>query len=218
MSGSFKANELFFEETREMTNELEQHLLNLESDPENHDLVDSIFRTLHTIKGSAAMFGFERISGFTHELEALFDSIRQGIIPVEKKIIDLTLESRDLLLSLLDGIESNEEIEDSREGELQEKIQGILKTVPKTDASQAPVKGISLIPEEADIRDPGVLATYRISFKPDTTSPRSAGSKTSTPKNPLPAGPSSSPPIRVLTLFRTSSSLQKTMPKSRSTV
>ena len=65
-------------------------------------LIGRVFRTMHTIKGSGAMFGFDRIAKFTHEIETVYDKIRNGQIPVTKEIISLTLRVRDAIKEMLD--------------------------------------------------------------------------------------------------------------------
>ncbi|NJK87492.1 MAG: hypothetical protein HC906_17425 [Bacteroidales bacterium] len=55
---------------------MEQSLLLLENDPDNKDIIEKIFRAMHTLKGAGAMFGFEKISEFTHDLETVYDMIR----------------------------------------------------------------------------------------------------------------------------------------------
>jgi two-component system chemotaxis sensor kinase CheA len=56
-------------EARELLPELEASLLERERTPEDHELIGRVFRALHTIKGSGAMFGFEQIAAFTHNVE-----------------------------------------------------------------------------------------------------------------------------------------------------
>ncbi|MCG8478643.1 MAG: chemotaxis protein CheA, partial [Spirochaetales bacterium] len=94
--------ERFREEAFELLNSLEQSLLELEADPANREIVSAVFRSMHTIKGSAAMFGFEAISDFTHHVEEMFDDIRNDRLSVTRAVIDLTLESRDHIRHMLD--------------------------------------------------------------------------------------------------------------------
>ncbi len=68
----------FREEAREILAELETALLELNESPGDPEVVGRIFRGLHTIKGSGAMFGFERMAAFTHDLETAFDLVRNG--------------------------------------------------------------------------------------------------------------------------------------------
>ena len=65
-------------EAYELLGELESSLLELEQTPDDQDLVDRVFRAMHTIKGSGAMFGFEAIAEFTHDVETVFDRVREG--------------------------------------------------------------------------------------------------------------------------------------------
>ena len=95
----------FKEEALELLGELETSLLELEEDPANDDVINRVFRAMHTIKGSGAMFGFEDIASFTHEVETVFDLARNGQISVSKELLDLTLLARDHILSMLDGEE-----------------------------------------------------------------------------------------------------------------
>jgi two-component system chemotaxis sensor kinase CheA len=90
------------EEARELLAELESALLDLEQHPENQELVARAFRSMHTIKSSGAMFGFDAVSAFTHELENVFDRICSGTIPVGSTVVGLALRSKDHIAVLLD--------------------------------------------------------------------------------------------------------------------
>ncbi|OGR01411.1 MAG: chemotaxis protein CheA [Deltaproteobacteria bacterium RIFOXYD12_FULL_50_9] len=93
--------EIFREEATELLAELEEALLELESRPEDLALVSRVFRAMHTIKGSGAMFGFDRIADFTHHVETVFDKVRNGVVPVTAGLINQTLASRDHIKKLL---------------------------------------------------------------------------------------------------------------------
>ena len=94
---------LYVEETRELLGELEQGLLELEKDPSDMERVDTCFRAMHTIKGGGAMFGFEEISRFTHDVETVLDRVRSGQLPVTGELLSLILSSRDHILALLEA-------------------------------------------------------------------------------------------------------------------
>ena len=68
----------FLEEAGELLSELEDALLEMEEAPQDLARVDKVFRSMHTIKGSGAMFGFDAIADFTHEVETVFDLVRNG--------------------------------------------------------------------------------------------------------------------------------------------
>ncbi len=94
--------ETFREEALELLGTLESTLLELEEHPDDMELLSAVFRVMHTIKGSAAMFGLEKISHFAHEVESILTALREGRIAVSRDLIDRTLQSRDIILELLD--------------------------------------------------------------------------------------------------------------------
>lgn len=94
-------NAVFLEEATELLDNLEGQLLALEEDPQNSETIGAVFRAMHTIKGSAAMFGFDAVSHFTHEIESTFDLVRNGIVPVTHELINFTLSARDHIRDLL---------------------------------------------------------------------------------------------------------------------
>jgi len=100
MIDKFKA--AFREEAYELLTQLEDTLLELESQPRNGELINAAFRAIHTVKGSSAMFGFDSISHFTHEIESALDQCRNGTLPITKDFIGLTLKARDHLRKLLE--------------------------------------------------------------------------------------------------------------------
>jgi two-component system chemotaxis sensor kinase CheA len=102
--------ETFHSETQELLTELESALLELEENPEDHELVGRVFRALHTIKGNAGMFGFEGISRFTHNMESVYDLVRDGSLRINKKIIDLTLAARDVIAEMIKDPEGEDPV------------------------------------------------------------------------------------------------------------
>lgn len=92
----------FVEEATDNVASIEEALFELESDPENKEIIERLFRSMHTIKGGGAMFGFNDLSTFTHNLETIYDHIRNDKIKVTKDIISLTFESLDYIRQLLE--------------------------------------------------------------------------------------------------------------------
>jgi len=91
----------FREEALELLTEVEQLLLELEVAPGDEEMVARLFRAMHTIKGSGAMFGFDDLASFTHEVETVWDLVRAGQLAIGKELLDVTLRSRDHMLQLL---------------------------------------------------------------------------------------------------------------------
>jgi two-component system chemotaxis sensor kinase CheA len=96
-----KFKETFREEADELLGHLEDILLELEEKPSDLELINAAFRAIHTIKGSAGMFGFEKAGRFTHDLETLLDACRTGKRLVDKHIVDLSLRARDKIKALI---------------------------------------------------------------------------------------------------------------------
>jgi two-component system chemotaxis sensor kinase CheA len=92
----------FREEGREVLVDLEAALLELNGNRGDLELVGRIFRALHTIKGSGAMFGFEDLATFTHNLETAFDEVRTGKLAISSELIDLTLSALDQIRAMLE--------------------------------------------------------------------------------------------------------------------
>lgn len=96
-------NASFVEEVRELLHSLEEDLITLEQHPEHQETINSVFRVMHTLKGSAGMCGFNNIQDLTHEYEGMYELIREGLLRVDTGIIDLTLQGKDLINSMLNG-------------------------------------------------------------------------------------------------------------------
>lgn len=91
----------FKEEVKEYFVRLESGLLLLGQDPDNHQVIDEIFRIMHSIKGSGGMFGFDLLSDVTHELESLYEIFRSKKNHISPEVINFTLKSIDILDNLL---------------------------------------------------------------------------------------------------------------------
>jgi chemotaxis protein histidine kinase CheA len=121
--------ESFRAEARELLGEMEGTLMELESRPEDGELVGRAFRGLHTIKGNAAMLGFEALEHAAHDLEHLFDLVRKGERRVSRAIVDAALSAKDRLLALLEP--GGDTPEESRRREaLRRRIQGLIAGTP----------------------------------------------------------------------------------------
>ncbi|HUJ68172.1 MAG TPA: chemotaxis protein CheA, partial [Syntrophorhabdales bacterium] len=153
------------EEAHELLSELESSLLELEGSPGDMELVGRIFRAMHTIKGSGAMFGFDEIAAFTHEVETVFDNVRHGTLQVTRDLIDLTLKVRDCIRLMLDepGNKETEEMAAAILSSLRALASGGNEsetTEEWTAAEPTSSEGSQALPTE------GGSQTYRIRFTP----------------------------------------------------
>jgi two-component system chemotaxis sensor kinase CheA len=97
----------FRQEARELLDQLEQALLDLDQRPDDHDLVDSAFRALHTIKGSGAMFGFDKVASFVHEFETVFDRVRKGKTAASSALVAVALAAKDHIARLIEDADAD---------------------------------------------------------------------------------------------------------------
>lgn len=99
----------FREEADELLTQMEQSLLSLESQPENRELISSIFRIAHTLKGNASLLEFKAVAHALHSLEDLLDSLRSGKAAITPEIINLLLQSVDVLRQMTGRMLAGEE-------------------------------------------------------------------------------------------------------------
>jgi two-component system chemotaxis sensor kinase CheA len=97
----------FLVEAFEMIEEMDQDLIELENNPDDLDLLNKIFRVAHTIKGSSGFLNFEKLAHLTHHMEAVLDKARKGELKITPEIMDVILESVDLMKAILEYIRDN---------------------------------------------------------------------------------------------------------------
>jgi two-component system, chemotaxis family, sensor kinase CheA len=102
--------QLFFDESSDIINSLNNLLIDLEKNPDNDESINEIFRLCHTLKGMAGMMGFVNIEKLFHDAENLLDLLRNRKIKAEKGLIDILLESLDITEKIIQNIkDTNEE-------------------------------------------------------------------------------------------------------------
>ena len=94
---------VFQEELVELLESLERGLVDLQESPEDAGLINQVFRDLHTVKGSGAMFGFTDLAAFIHDFETAFEKVRAGAVPVTPELVRLGLAARDQIPGLVNG-------------------------------------------------------------------------------------------------------------------
>jgi len=96
------ALQTFIIESRELLESMENALLRIEQSPDDVELINAIFRTAHTIKGSAGLFGLDYIVSFTHVAESVLDRVRNGELKIESDLVALLLSTGDHISALVD--------------------------------------------------------------------------------------------------------------------
>ncbi|NLG83684.1 MAG: chemotaxis protein CheA [Firmicutes bacterium] len=100
---------VFMDECAEHLQTLNQSLLELENDPENAELLNTIFRAAHTLKGASMTMGFNKMAALTSAMEDVLSALRKKEIPVTSEVVSLLFECLDLLEVLAQGIGSGRE-------------------------------------------------------------------------------------------------------------
>lgn len=95
--------EIFRVEAQELLEQIEQGLLDLAHNPGDKELVATVFRALHTLKGSGAMFGFDALAEFTHHCETAFDRVRKDEVPATRELVTAVLNAMDHMRALAEG-------------------------------------------------------------------------------------------------------------------
>ncbi|MEO1021332.1 MAG: chemotaxis protein CheA [Bacteroidota bacterium] len=95
----------FVSECADLLEMAETSLLDLEERPGDNELINTVFRSFHTIKGTSAFMGFTPISEYTHSAETLLDMIREGELPFDQACADINLESIDIISKMMKTVE-----------------------------------------------------------------------------------------------------------------
>ncbi|MDX1587907.1 MAG: chemotaxis protein CheA [Oleiphilaceae bacterium] len=103
-----QALQTFFDESRELLTDMERILLELESNPDEAELRNALFRCVHTVKGSAGMFGLDHVVNFTHGVENVLDRLRGQEIQLTRDLANLLLRCRDHISALVEVVEPAE--------------------------------------------------------------------------------------------------------------
>lgn len=123
-----KLKNIFFEEAAELISAAESSLLLLEKDKQNEKIIDQIFRSIHTLKGSGSLFGFENMSSLSHVLEDLLEEVRSKRVPVNDALISTLFKAIDMIKLLVEAEKSGTPASTSNLSELTNKLVELLKS------------------------------------------------------------------------------------------
>jgi two-component system chemotaxis sensor kinase CheA len=132
-------HEAFFEESFEAIESMEAALLKLDVGAPDPEVINTVFRVAHSIKGGAGMFNFSDIASFTHTLETLLDGVRAGRTRLSTPIMDLLLKSVDVMREMLRATQRKESFDPQRVADLQFDLEvAVAKTSAEPPAVAAP--------------------------------------------------------------------------------
>ena len=154
-----KFQEVFIEEAYDLINQLEEKMLQIESDPSNESMINDVFRIMHTLKGNSNMFGFTYLGEITHQLENIYDNIRSKKIQNSRPILEITLSCVDHFRNLVDDFELN----NIANKEQHEKILSEIGIILNNDQN---IKANDLGKE--NVINTNKTSTFYIFFQPET--------------------------------------------------
>lgn len=120
--------ESFVVETKETLEKLDLDLVKLESSPEDKDLLNEIFRSFHTVKGTSGFLGLIKMQELTHRLEDILNKLRKGEVKLNSTIMDGILSGYDALSELLTIVEENKNEDFDTEKEIK-KLENIIDKI-----------------------------------------------------------------------------------------
>lgn len=193
--------ESFIVETREILEKLAQDLLALEQGTESPDLLNSIFRAVHTVKGTSSFLGLEQMTELAHVFEDVLNKLRRGELTMTPDKMDVMLAAYDLLKALLEKIENR----DSSRINLTEIIPRLREVASTASGQQAPVSPKKEVPVAAPQQQAEVHTAPEVEEieQPEAAEapvreeekPAQVGTSTPPPPQQQPA-PGSAPPAR----------------------
>lgn len=131
-------SQTFFDEADELLADMEQHLLALEPSNPDSEQLNAIFRAAHSIKGGAGTFGFSILQETTHILENILDNARRGELSLTSQLIDLFLETKDIMQDQLNAYKSSAQPDEATFQYICEMLRKIALNPPAT-ATATPV-------------------------------------------------------------------------------
>jgi two-component system, chemotaxis family, sensor kinase CheA len=156
-------HDAFFDESFEALDAMEAALLKLDPSAPDPELIHTVFRVAHSIKGGSATFGFNDIASFTHSLETLLDELRAQRIPVSAPVMDLLLRSVDVLRDMLRAVQGMRPIDAQQVADLQFDLEVAIARHASPTRVQA-LSGVAAA--EGSCQTPEARPPWRIWFRP----------------------------------------------------
>jgi two-component system, chemotaxis family, sensor kinase CheA len=155
-------HDAFFDESYEALDAMEAALLKLSIGTPQPELIGTIFRVAHSIKGGSATFGFTEVASFTHTCETLLDELRSNRMPVTRPVSDLLLKAVDVIREMLRAVQQKEPLDAQRVADLQFDLEvAIVQNDAASKAGAVPAGAAAAVPQRAT-----KLHRWRIMLRP----------------------------------------------------
>jgi two-component system chemotaxis sensor kinase CheA len=186
MASLDQLKQTFFDECAEALQQIEAGLTDIRQGHSSDDMVNAVFRAVHSVKGGAGIFGFEALVGFAHVFETVLDGVRRGSVTATSDTVDVLLAASDVLSDLVQMSRSGQAITPGFGGESRAALEQIIQTGQASegaaagDNSPAPAEfeGIDFTPVPVDEIDftpvpagesglaAGAMQSFAITFRP----------------------------------------------------
>ncbi|MGN0346466.1 MAG: chemotaxis protein CheW [Lachnospiraceae bacterium] len=159
--------DIFLDESREHLQNLNTQVLELESDSENQDVINEIFRAAHSLKGMAGTMGYKRMQNLTHDMENVFSEVRNGNIKVNAGMIDILFQCLDALEEYVGNIQENADEGENDNEPLIKELNAILNGQSENAASAEAPSEAEQAAEEPAAEETSEGNWKEISLKPE---------------------------------------------------
>jgi two-component system chemotaxis sensor kinase CheA len=161
-------HDAFFDESFEALDTMEAALLKLNPGAPESELVNTIFRVAHSIKGGSATFGFSEVASFTHTCETILDELRGNRMQVTRHVTDLLLKSVDVMRDMLRAVQHKEPIDAQRVADLQFDLELAIAQKQAPAATPPTPAPAAAEPAAPPVSEPGKAGAHRwrIHFRP----------------------------------------------------
>jgi len=182
----------FLTETTELLEKLDDDLVALEKTPSDTDLLNQIFRSIHTVKGASSFLGFDLLVRVTHKTEDVLNRLRKGELLVTPEIMDVVLEATDLVKTLVADIKGGDIVD----REIDETVNKLIPLL--SEQAQQPPAEPAAEPTNvgAGIEPPAAAAPSASSEPTSAAGQPSAQPESPTPTSPLPPAVSAAPAVK----------------------
>jgi two-component system chemotaxis sensor kinase CheA len=172
MASLDQLKQTFFEECSEALQQIESGLTEIREGGGSDDTINAVFRSVHSVKGGAGIFGFEDLVGFAHVFETVLDAMRSGKMAASHDTVDLLLSANDVLSDLIAMSRAGEPIPPNHGGECRAALERLLGPDAAGDGggedpAPADFDGLDFMPVRVDV-EAGDMAprVFQIAFRP----------------------------------------------------
>ena len=155
--------ELFNEDAQEQLEFMETALVDMQDKGVNEDDIGALFRAMHTIKGTAGMFGFDDVVGFTHIAENLLSDVRENKVPLTEDMLDLFLLAKDHVSNLIDSAINEVPISGEMSAVNQQLLDSLSAFLPGAKVEASPVEEEAVVEEEVSGQQSWHISMYFMS-------------------------------------------------------